>query len=58
MDIRDELAAIVGHLGAARAQRIDSDDAIIAEHIDEAHARAAAVLVHLHREGRDGTAIV
>lgn len=35
-DIKQSLAEIMSHLGAAQIQRAPSDDKIIAEHIDQA----------------------
>ena len=34
--VADDLLEIMGHLGAAKIQRVDSDDNIIAGHIDDA----------------------
>ncbi len=39
--------AIVGHLGAAYTQRASNDDALIAEHIEEAYERAVDLLLLL-----------
>lgn len=38
--INDELLEIIGHLGAADVQSVESDDQIIMGHVRDAYARA------------------
>jgi len=52
MTLKDRVAAILGHLGAARAQRAPSDDTTIAEHVDFAYNEAVAVFRQLDQEDR------
>ncbi len=48
MSADELLLEIIGHLGAAKMQRIPSDDEIIGEHIDAAYELAKVARRVLH----------